>query len=383
MKKIWAQAKKEWNLFRRDKLLIVLAILMPIVLMALAGGTQSLRLRNVKLLVYDYDNTPLSRTYLETYGAALDFVLVPRKPGESPERALASGRGRAALIIPPNFERDAHRGEAPVVQLMIDATDSNAATALGNYAAALNTSFAQKNPVSLDSPGNRWPTKNPLLRVSALVNAEQRLWYNPGLSNPVYFGTGALGLMLIIFPALLGALATSKEYEMGTIIQAYASSLRASQWVIGKAVVYILIGMVDLVVCFALGLLVFQYRFPSDPSVMLVATFFYLLAGVSFGMMMGNATGNQSAAIQGVQLGSFLLSLLLSGYLFAVRNIPVQIRWFSSFLPATHYIQIVRNSILRDVGWGSSYRPMIYLALLSLFFFMVNVFQMRKMQFKG
>jgi hypothetical protein len=133
IRKIFAQALKEWRLFRRDKLLIALAAVMPIALMSLAGLTSSLRLRNVKLLVYDYDNTPLSRTYLETYGAAITFILVPHGPDESPEFALASGRGRAALIIPQNFERDARSGAAPVVQLMIDATDSNAATSLGKW----------------------------------------------------------------------------------------------------------------------------------------------------------------------------------------------------------------------------------------------------------
>jgi ABC-2 type transport system permease protein len=129
--------------------------------------------------------------------------------------------------------------------------------------------------------------------------------------------------------------------------------------------------------------LVFEFRFPTDPSVLLVATVLYLLAGVFFGMMAGNATGNQSAAIQTVQMGSFLLSLLLSGYIFAVRNIPVQIRWLSYFLPATHYIQIVRNSILRNVGWGTSLFPMVMLLVLAFCFFAINVIQMRKMQFKG
>jgi ABC-2 type transport system permease protein len=369
VKKIMAQAWKEFMLFRRDKLLIVLAVLMPLVLMSLAGGTQSLRLRNVPLLVYDYDNTALSRTYLETYGAALTFRITSHRPDESPERALSSWRGRAALIIPQNFERDVRRGAEPFVQLMIDATDSNAATALGNYAQVLNTSFAQKSGIG------RFPPK--------LVNMEQRLWFNPGLSNRVYFGTGALGLMLIIFPALLGALSTAKEYEVGTVIQAYASSLTAVQWILGKALLYVVIGLVDLVICFTLGMLAFQFRFPSDPSVLLVATVLYLLAGVFFGMMMGNATGNQSAAIQGVQMGSFLLSLLLSGYLFAVANIPAEIRWISGFLPATHYVQIVRNSILRDVGWATSLLPMVALLMLACSFFALNVIQMRKMQFKG
>jgi ABC-2 type transport system permease protein len=369
VKKVLAQAWKEFRLFRRDKLLILLAVLMPIVLMLLAGITGSLRLRNVSLLVYDYDNTPLSRTYLETYGAALTFRMKPHPPGESPERALASWRGRAALIIPQNFERDFRRGAEPSVQLMIDATDSNAATALGNYAQSLNTNFALKNGI------NRPSAKG--------VSLEQRFWYNPGLSDRVYFGTGGLGLMLIIFPALLGALTTAKEYETGTIIQAYASSLTAVQWILGKALLYVLIGLVEFVLCFALGLLVFEFRFPTDPSILLVATLLYLLAGVFFGMIMGNATGNQSAAIQGVQMGSFLLSLLLSGYLLAVRNIPVQIRWMSSLLPATHYIQIVRNSILRDAGWGTSFQSMVMLLILAFAFFALNVLQMRKMQFKG
>jgi ABC-2 type transport system permease protein len=211
---------------------------------------------------------------------------------------------------------------------------------------------------------------------------QQRLWYNPGLSNHVYFGTGALGLMLIIFPALLGALTTAKEYETGTVIQAYASSLTAVQWIVGKALLYIVIGLVEFVICFAIGLIAFDYRFPSDPSVLLVATVLYLFAGVFFGMLMGNTNGNQSAAIQAVQMGSFLLSLLLSGYLFAVRNIPVQIRWLSDFLPATHYVQIVRNSILRDVGWTTSFFPMVMLFVLASAFFGLNVIYMRKMQFK-
>jgi ABC-2 type transport system permease protein len=369
VKKILAQTLKEFMLFRRDKLLILLAVLMPIVLMLLAGTTQSLRLRNVSLLVYDYDNTPLSRTYLETYGAALTFRINPHGPEESPERALSSWRGRAALIIPQNFERDFRRGAEPVVQIMIDSTDSNAATALGNYAQSLNASFVLKNAVSGPSTQG--------------VNMQTRLWYNPGLSDRVYFGSGALGLMLIIFPALLGALTTAKEYETGTIIQAYASSLTAVQWIVGKALLYVLIGLVEFVLCFALGLLVFEYRFPSNPSILLVSTVLYLFAGVFFGMVMGNATRNQSAAIQGVQMGSFLLSLLLSGYLFAIRNIPIEIRWMSSFLPATHYVQIVRNCVLRNAGWGTSAQPIALLFILALAFFALNVVQMRKMQFKG
>src|SRR5262249_37157338 len=162
-----------------------------------------------------------------------------------------------------------------------------------------------------------------------------------------------------------------------------ASSLTAVQWILGKALLYVVVGLVEFVLCFVLGLLVFEFRFPSNPTILLIATVLYLFAGVWFGMMMGNGTGNQSAAIHGVQMGSFLFSLLVSGYLIAISNFPVQIRWLFYILPATHYIQIVRNSILRNAGWGPSFPPMIMLLILAFSLFLVNVVQMRKMQFKG
>jgi ABC-type multidrug transport system permease subunit len=101
------------------------------------------------------------------------------------------------------------------------------------------------------------------------------------------------------------------------------------QWILGKSLPYIALGFVELAICFGFGMVMFQYRIPTDPTGMLVATFFYLVAGVFFGMLLGNATGTQSAAIQGVQMGAFLLSLLLSDFLFPVRNIPAGIRWIA------------------------------------------------------
>ncbi len=378
MKKIWAQAKKEWMQLRRDRLLLALGVLMPVVLLYLYGASQSLQLRNVPLVVYDYDITPLSRAYLDSYGAALTFDIVAHRPNDAPEEALHRGEALAALIIPQNFERDVRRGAVPAVQLLIDGTDANTATVLGNMAKSLNASFLQQNGLGQPASGLGQPHPAP-----QLVSLQRRLWYNPGLSNPLYFGTGALGMVLALFPALLGALASAREYELGNIIQAYASSLTGFQWLVGKSLPYIILGFVELVICFAFGVVVFGYRFPTDPSVMLVATLFYLLSGVLFGMLLGNATGTQSAAIQGVQLGAFLLSLLLSGFLFPIRNIPPSIRWVSYILPATHYVQVVRNSLLRDSGWASVVQPMLALAILSILFFFLNMLQVRKMQFKG
>ncbi|PSH05586.1 MAG: ABC transporter permease [Acidobacteria bacterium] len=369
MKKILAQANKEWMQLRRDRLLLALGVLMPLVLLFLYGTSQSLQLRNVPVAAYDYDNSVLSRAYIETYGAAITFRLVPHDPQKSPESTLLYGDARAVLIIPANFDRDVRRGSHPRVQLLIDGTDANTGTVLKNMARSLNASFLKKNNLTQPSP--------------VLVRLEPRLWFNPGLSNAIYFGTGALAMVLALFPALLGALSVAREYELGNIIQAYASSLSGFQWIVGKSIPYIILGFVELVICFALGMLIFDYHIPTDPSVLLVATFFYLVAGIFYGMLFGNATGTQSAAIQGVQMGAFLLALLLSGYLFPVRNIPDSFRWISYTLPATHYIVVVRNCLLRDAEWNIMLRPITALAVLSAIFFALNMLQVRKMQFKG
>jgi ABC-2 type transport system permease protein len=101
--------------------------------------------------------------------------------------------------------------ERLLLHLLIDDTDANAATVLGNMAKSLNSSFQSRTGLVYSG--------------ATLVSLQQRLWFNPGLSNPVYFGTGSLGMVLALFPALLRALAIAREYELGNVIQAYASSL--------------------------------------------------------------------------------------------------------------------------------------------------------------
>ena len=370
MKRTWAQAVKEWKQLRRDKLVMALAVIMPLVLAMLFGTSISLRLENVPLVVVDEDNTPLSRTYVETYAAAAgQFVLVPKSPRMAPADVLTAGVAKAVLIVPVHFERDFRKGQKTAVQLLIDGSDANSGTVLKNVAQALNQAFLLRN-----SPAG---SSGPPVRLAT------RLWYNPGLSDARFFGSGALGLVLILFPALLGALAVAREHEQETIIQVYASTLSAPQWLIGKALPYMAVGLFEFVICFVLGLAFFEYRIPSDPTPLLVASVIYVMAAVFFGMMTGNLTGSQSAAIQSVQLGAFLISMLLAGFLVPVSNIPPQLRWISALLPARHYIEIARNSMLRDEGWSTSGLSVLMLAGLAALLFGINWRRMRRMQFPG
>jgi len=366
MKRIVAQAAKEWRQFRRDRLTMALAGVLPIVMLLLFGTAMALDPDGLTLSVEDLDNTPASRSYLETYAATQDFVLVPRTAGPL-TGSLDSGRARMAVQIPAHFERDLLRGAPTQVQVLIDGTDANTANALRNTAKAVNQAFVTRRlGAAAQSPS---------------VRAQVRFWYNPGLSDRRFFGSGALGMVLILFPALLGALAVSREHENGTIIQAYASTLTAPQWLVGKAIPYVLVGAAEFVICFAVGATFFNYRLPTDPTPFLLGTAFYIIAAVFYGMAVGNVMGTQSAAIQAVQLGAFLISMLLSGFLVPVSNIPIELRWISHIIPATYYVHVTRDAFLRSGGWESMGGSVAVLALMCLFFFAANLRKMHRMQF--
>jgi len=367
MKPILAQALKEWNQFRRDRLTLALSFILPVIMLLLFGLSLSLDPDGLGLAVEDLDNTPLSRRYVEQYAATNDFVMVRSNPGSRLSEAIDGGRARIAVRIPPYFERDLKRGVPVRVQVLIDGTDSNTANALRNTAKAVNQAFLGR----LAPPG----------AAPALVGMEVRFWHNPGLSDPRFFGSGALGLVLILFPALLGALASAREHEQGTIIQVYASTLSAPQWVLGKALPYIGIGFAELAICFVVGMAFFGYEIPADPTPFLAGSLFYISAAVLYGLMVGNVMGVQSAAIQAVQLGAFLISMLLSGYLVPISNTPAELRWISYILPATYYIEITRDAVVRGSGWGSMARDVGVLGLMTLFFFAANIRRTGRMQF--
>ena len=352
MKRIWVQAGKESKQFLRDRLTLAVAATLPLALMALYGSAMKFGISNVPLFVEDLDNTPLSRSYVDAYAATRQFVVVRQRD-----------QAKAALLIPAGFERDWLRGGRPQVQMVIDGTESNTAILLRNIGSAVAQTF------------------RPPLRPAVVLKV--RYWYNPGLSDALFFGSGALGLVLILFPALLGAIAVSRELELGTVAQAYASTMTAPEWLIGKAIPYLVTGVVQLVFCFGMGVVVFAYRVPDHVLPLAAASLLYITAAVFFGMMAGNLAGTQSAAIQAVQLGAFLLSMLLSGFLMPLSNAPVLLQYVSMLVPARHYIEATREVMLRGGGWEAAWRPVAMLAALGLLFFSVNLGLMRRMQYKG
>jgi len=366
MKRIIAQTRKELTQVFRDRLTVVLALILPLILLALLGTALSLSVKGIGVVVQDFDRTPLSRQYIDALNASLTFRGVPAAPDKQPEGIMAAEQARAVIIIPVNFERDFLRGESAEVQWLIDAVDANTANNLRGQASALTNAFAsQIRGARPDNPA---------------IKTEMRMWYNPGASARKFIGPGAFAVVLALFPPLLAALALSREGEQKTILQVYVSNIAAHEFLLGKIAAFFIIALAEWLLALLVSIYLFDLKIAGDPTPLLVGTILYLFCNVSFGVMVGVSIPNQAAAIQAVAGVQFLLSFLLSGFIYPVSNIPAGIRWLSAFVPARYFIELSRDAFVRGGGWPAVWPAPLMLALVGTFFFFRAWLKMRRMQ---
>lgn len=364
-RRIIAQARKELTQITRDWITLTLALALPLFMLLLLSNALSLTVTDLPLIVQDLDSSTASRNYIDAFRGSLTFRVVAWPVDRQPEEALRSGQARAVLIIPAHFSRDLARGQATQVQLLIDATDANTAKLVNGYASQITRAYAQNNT------GNN---------VGLMVTPEIRLWFNPGRNSQKFYAPGMFVLGISMFPPLLASLAMAKEGEQKTILQVYVSNISAHEFLLGKILAFMLIAMMEWVVSVSVLLTVFGLHLTGDPSVFVVATVLYAFCVSAFGTMIGAAIPNQSAAIQAVALGGFLLVFLLSGLLFPVENIPAGLRWISSIIWGRYYIEIVRDALLKGGGWPAMWFNVLMIAAIGAVFYTVAWRTMRRMQ---
>ncbi len=354
MKRILAQCAKELVQFRRDGLTLALAFLLPFMTLLIFGFAIRLESKNIPLIVQDFDRTNLSGSYIERLYATNQFV--PKQwSGVDPVRdAIDKGIAKAAVIIPPQFSRDVQARRSTVVQVLIDATDVNNARVIKNSIQRVTNFFMQVQG---------------LLPTTSSITPQIRLWFNPGRLEALYIVPGVYGVVLWIFPSLLTAIAMVREKEKGTILQVYASSISATELLLGKGLAYLLIAISEALVVMGLGSLIFQVGLVGDPTTLLLGTLLFLTDSVLFGLLIGVRSSNQNAAVQGISLVGFITSVLLSGFIYPLNNIPFPLSLVPNVVPTRYYIDITRDALVRGTGWTGVWLDLVMLMVLGLVFF--------------
>jgi ABC-2 type transport system permease protein len=368
MRRLFAQTRKELTQIVRDRLALTLALVLPLILLFLLGSAISLTVTDLPLVVQDLDDSAASRDFVDAIRASVTFHVVAWPSDKEPEDALRASVARAALIIPVHFGRDVARGWNTSVQLLVDATDANTAKLVQGYAGELTRAYAAKSAGA---------------QSVQPVNAQVRLWFNPGRESKKFYGPGIFVLGISMFPPLLAALAMSKEGEQKTILQVYVSSISAHEFLLGKIFAFMIIALAEWLLSLVMLLTYFGLHIAGDPTPFIVATILYAFCVATFGTLIGAAIPNQAAAIQAVALGGFLLVFLLSGLIFPVQNIPAGLRWISSIVWGRYYIEIVRDALLEGGGWPAMWFSVLMIGVVGMVFYMLAWRNMRRMQLKA
>jgi ABC-2 type transport system permease protein len=332
------------------------------------GSAISLDIKDLPIAIQDLDDSPASHEFVDAFRESITFHVVPFPTDEQPDRAFLENQARAVLIIPAHFGHDLARGANSPVQMLIDASDSNTSKLIAGYSNEITTAWN----------GTHGASEHP-----AAVTAAIRFWFNPGRSSKKFYGPGIFVLGLSLFPPLLATLATAKEGEQKTILQVYVSSISAHEFLLGKILTFMIVAGCESLVLLTTLFTYFGLSFAGDPTPFIVATLLYAFCVSAFGTLIGAAIPNQVAAMQAVLMAGFLLVFMMSGLIFPIQNIPVQIRWLSNVVWGRYYIAVVRDALLQGGGWPAVWWKVLIIGATGLFSYTIAWRNMRRMQLKA
>ncbi len=348
MKALAAQVEKEWSSFRRDRLGMSLAILLPLATLLLFGYGVRLQNNDIPTSIEDRDLSSVSRKLIDQLHELKVLNLRTLKPGVDVSDQLVDNDVKCAIVLPKGFSENLENGDESQFQVIVDGSDVSSAETVS--ALVQKASFELEHKI------------RPIDKQSFFVIPDFHILFNPDVQETPFVVSGVFAIVLWMYPALLAAVAVSRELEQKTIVQVYASGLTGSQFLIGKGMVYFLVGILVSAAMLVLSHFIFGLRLAGDFSTLCVATLTYVAAAVSFGLFVGVMTREENIAVQATATGGFFPALLLSGFVYPLSNIPFPLSLVSYVVPARYYIDVCRDAYLRGTGWEEMWWRILIIA---------------------
>ena len=329
---------KEFQQMMRDRLTFAMAVGIPILQLVLFGYAINTDPKGLPTAVISNDSSVMARSLVAALQNTGYFrVTHSGTREEEGEALLATGEVQFLLVIPPNFSQRVVRGERPALLLAVDATDPSAS---GNAIAALNVLAMQALRHDLTGPLRALQNAPPPfeLRIHKRYNPEGLSRYNivPGL----------IGTILTMTMVMLTGLGMTRERERGTMENLLATPVRPGEVMVGKILPYVVIGYIQLGVVMLAAFLLFEVPMVGSFALLMAMIGVFIVANLGVGFTFSTIARNQLQAVQ-MTFFFFLPSMLLSGFMFPFRAMPVWAQWIGEVLPLTHFLRIVRGILLK------------------------------------
>jgi len=351
----FAFVKKEFYHIWRDKRTMFILLGMPVIQIVIFGFALTNEVKNANIAVLDNSKDAATTSLIAQLNAsryfAVEKTLVSYK---QVDEEFKKGKIKLAIVFPQHFAEDLQHFNKAQVQLIADAADPNTASQLTNYATAIIHDYQDR------ITNNR--------KLPYTINTEMRMLYNPQLKGAFNFVPGVMAMVLLLVCTMMTAITIVKEKEMGTMEIMLVSPMRPQLVVLAKAVPYLLLSTINITSILLLS--VFALEVPINGSLALLGfeSILFTLVSLSLGLLISSGAASQQTAMFISLIALFLPTVMLSGFMFPVENMPLPLRIVSNIVPAKWFYSIVKSVMIKGLGISGVWKETLILVGMMTFF---------------
>jgi len=355
--RLWAYARRELMELRRDPIRLAFATLGPVVLMVVFGFGITFDVERLAYATLDYDRSPESRAYLESFSSSRYFTtLAPVLDAADLEKRMRSGELRFVVEIPPGFGRDLRRGRSPEVAVWLDGAFPFRAETTQGYVEGVHRTFLQE----LERESSAVPAPPQPADIQA------RFRYNQAFLSVYAVVPGTIMLLLLFMPAIRTALGVVREKELGSIVNFYVTPTTKLEFLLGKQLRYVGVALINFVTLLALAVWLFHVPVKGSLLALVLGAVIYVISSTAFGLMVSNFVRTQIAAIFATAIVTTIPAIQYSGYLLPVSSMSADAQAIARAFASTYFLHLSLGTFTKALGFASLTLDLAALVVITL-----------------
>lgn len=360
MKQFLSFVKKEFYHIFRDRKTMFILLGMPIVQIIIFGFALTNEVKNSKIAVLDHSKDAATQSLVQELESSRYFDVERNlTSNDEIDKVFKEGKVKMVVVFPQHFNEDLDHFNTAQVQLIADATDPNVANTLTNYASSIILDYQSRITDQRKLPYT--------------IKTEMRMLYNPQLKGAYSFVPGVMAMVLMLVCTMMTAITVVREKEMGTMEVMLVSPIRPIKIIVAKAVPYLLLSMVNITSILLLSVFVLGVPINGSLLLLIFGSILFTLTCLAFGLLISASTDSQQTAMFISLTGMFLPTIMLSGFMFPIENMPLPLRIVSNVVPAKWYYLFVKDVMIKGVGISEIWKETCVLAGMMLFLLMIAI----------